>query len=67
MENKTMTASESVYGFVAWLTTRDKAVSFGAKHDCAIAADLVQQWINTNGLDGPRDGVYPDNIVMPSK
>ena len=64
--DKTMTASESVYGFAAWLTTRDEAVTLGAKHDAAIAAELVKEWCDTNGLPEPRDGVYPDNIVMPN-
>ena len=60
-----MTASESVYGFAAWLTTRDEAVMLGAKHDASIAAELVVEWCAVNGLPGPRDGVYPDNITMP--
>jgi len=64
--DKTMTASESVFGFAAWLTTRDEAVTMGATHDAAIAAELVKQWVDTNGLEDPRNGVYPDNIVMPT-
>jgi len=63
--SNTMTASESVYGFAAWLTTRDESTTFGAAHDAAIAAELVAEWIAANGLDNVRDGAYPDNIVMP--
>ena len=66
MSEKRMTASESVFGCAAWLTTRDGSVTFGDKHDAAIAAELVKEWCETNGLDDPRDGVYPDNIVHPA-
>ena len=65
--NEKMTASESVYGFAGWLTSRAGTVTLGAKHDAAIAAELVKKWCDANGLDDPRIGVYPDNIVKPSR
>ena len=65
--NEKMTASESVYGFAGWLTSRAGTVTLGAKHDAAIAAELAKKWCDANGLDDPRIGVYPDNIVKPSR
>lgn len=60
-----MTASEAVYGFAAWLTCRQEAITLGAAHDAAPAADLVQRWCATNNLPPPRDEVYPGNITQP--
>jgi hypothetical protein len=63
--NEKMTASEAVYGFAAWLTCRQEAITLGATHDAAPAADLVKRWCDTNNLPPPRDGVYPGNITQP--
>tara|TARA_Y100000310_G_scaffold161719_1_gene161612 strand:+ start:245 stop:466 length:222 start_codon:yes stop_codon:yes gene_type:complete len=62
-----ITASEAVYGFAAWLTTRDKAVIFGAKHNAGVAVGLIKEWLDVNKLDDPRDGIYPNNLVMPER
>ena len=51
-----LSASEALYGFAGWLTTRDTAVTFSAKHDAALAADLVNAFVGANGLESPRDG-----------
>ncbi len=59
-----MTASEAVYGFVAWLTTRDTAETFSAEHDAAPAADLVAEFCKTNGLAEPRDD-WTDRLTHP--
>jgi hypothetical protein len=63
--NGTMTASEAVYGFAAWLTCRQEAVTLGAAHNAATAAELVKRWCDTNKLPPPRDGVYSGNITQP--
>jgi hypothetical protein len=62
-----MTASESAYGLMAWLTTRDQPVTLSAKHNAAPAADLVKEWCETNCLPEPREGVYPENVTMPQE
>ena len=51
-----LNAAEALYGFAAWLTTRDTAVTFSAEHDAALAADLVNAFVGANGLERPRDG-----------
>lgn len=48
--------AEAVWGLLAWLTTRDAAVSFGADHDCGVAVELAKQFCETNGLGDCRDG-----------
>ena len=63
--NEKITASEAVFGFVAWLATRKQVVSFGASVDAAPAAKLVGKWIKENNLPDPREGVYPHNLTQP--
>jgi hypothetical protein len=60
-----ISASEAVYGFAAWLTTRMEAITIGAKHTCGEVADLVAQWCKENNLSAPREGVFPKNIHHP--
>jgi hypothetical protein len=62
-----MTASEAVYGFAAWLTCRQNGVMIGATHNAALVMDLVKRWCDANNLSPPRDGVYPNNVVQPSR
>jgi hypothetical protein len=65
MMNEKMTATEAVYGFAAWLTCRQEAITLGATHDAAPAADMVKRWCDTNNLPPVREGVYPGNITQP--
>lgn len=48
-----LSASEALYGFMGWLTARTNPVTLGAKHDAAIAADLVNEFCITNQLREP--------------
>jgi len=60
-----ITASESAYGLLAWLTSRKEAVTLSAHHDASAAAELARRWCEANALPEPRGGVYPQNITMP--
>jgi hypothetical protein len=60
-----ITASEAVYGFTAWLTTRKKSITLGAKHDVLEAADLADRWCRVNRLPPPRDKILTDNLNHP--
>jgi len=66
-ENKVekVNASESVYGFVAWLTCRTKPITLSSKDDCSEIARLVKDWCDTNELPGVREERYPGNIIHP--
>ena len=45
-----LTATEALYGFAGWLTSRDEAVTLSRHHDAAIVADLVAEFIKANDL-----------------
>jgi len=56
---------EALFGFVAWLTTREIPVSFGADNDCSVACSLTSEFCEVNNYEKVRDEFYPDNIVFP--
>ena len=56
---------EALFGFVAWLTTREVPVSFGADNDCSVACSLTSEFCKVNNYEKVRDEFYPDNIVFP--
>ncbi|MCE3234023.1 MAG: hypothetical protein K0Q50_203 [Vampirovibrio sp.] len=62
-----VTASEALYGFAAWLTSRARPVTFSANHDAAPAADLVAEYVKANTLPDPREYIYPHNLTMPKR
>ena len=59
-----LSASEAVYGFAAWLTTRKEAVVLGRKHNSALIASLVAKFCETNGLSKTREG-WEKNLLHP--
>lgn len=60
-----MTASEALYGFAGWLTGLDFPVTFSARHDAAIAADMVNQYCKTACLEVPREDFHTRLPTMP--
>lgn len=60
-----LTASEAVYGFAAWLTTREVPVYFSVTHNAGIAAELVNEFCKANNLKEPRDN-WHTHLVHPS-
>ncbi len=59
-----MEATDALFGFVAWLTTRKQVVSFGASHDCAEALEVLSRFIKVNNLPDVSDK-YPTNFEIP--
>lgn len=51
-----LSASESLFGFMGWLTSRVTASTFSSHHDAGEAADLVKVFCEANNLPEPRDG-----------
>ena len=49
-----LSASEALFGFVGWLTSRDEPVTASSEHDAAVWADLVGEYVKSNGLSEPR-------------
>ena len=60
-----MTASEAIYGFCAWLTTRDKKTVMSASDDSGAICDLVKMFCEENKLPDPRPA-WTTNLVHPS-
>ncbi|MCK5609198.1 hypothetical protein KAR91_45410 [Candidatus Pacearchaeota archaeon] len=59
-----LSGSEAVYGLLAWLTCRDEAVTFSAKHNANIAAELAKQFCEENNLPDPKDD-YHARLIHP--
>jgi len=60
-----LSGSEAVYGFSAWLTCRDEAVTASAKHDAAIWAELVDDFCKINHLTEPRE-MWDQLLIHPA-
>lgn len=60
---KDVSASEAVYGFMGWLTTRKEVVTLSKSHDCSEAVRLVVDFCRVQGFEKPREGIFPDNLV----
>lgn len=59
-----LTASEALFGFVGWLTSRDEVSVFSARHEASLAAQLVNEFCKVNNLATLRDH-WHENLVHP--
>lgn len=64
MSKRKLNASEAVYGFVAWLTTREKKTIMSRKHNCSEVADLVKEFCQANNFIAPRGG-WEKSLINP--
>lgn len=62
---KEMTASESIFGFCAWLTGRKDKTVFSSKHNAAPIVELIKEFSEVNKLIDPRDN-WTDYLTHPS-
>jgi hypothetical protein len=62
--SKKMNASEALFGFAAWLSTRDKVTKLGAKEECGCLAEMVTEFIRVNSLPEVRER-WTDNLEFP--
>jgi hypothetical protein len=60
-----LTASEAVFGVLAWLTTREEPLTVGCGHECGVIASLAQEFCDANHLRPPRE-TWADNLIHPS-
>jgi len=51
-----LTASEALFGFCGWLTTRKIVTKMSSKNNAAIIADLIKQFCKKYNLSDPRNG-----------
>ena len=57
--------SEAVYGFAAWLTTREEQTVMSASDDSAPIAELVKQFCEINNLPDVSEH-WPNHLVHPA-
>ena len=55
---------EAIYGFCAWLTTREQRTTFGASEDCAPIPDLIEAFCNANSFM-PVSETWPLGLKFP--
>lgn len=61
-----LTASEAVFGFAGWLTSRGQPVTMSSKHNAATVADLVSKFCEVNDLTPPRPE-WNRNLTHPAE
>ncbi len=61
---RTLSASEALYGFASWLTSRKERVVLSSKDNATSIANLVEQYCKANDLKEPIDG-WDDLLVRP--
>ncbi|MHA1702050.1 MAG: hypothetical protein ACTSWK_07270 [Promethearchaeota archaeon] len=64
-KSNTLTATEAIFAFCAWLTTRKETIKIGSNIHIGPVVDAINQFMETNNLPDPR-GNYTDYFVMPS-
>ena len=57
-------ASEAVFGFIAWLTSRKEVITLSRKHVPPV--DLITEFVEANGLAECRDD-YADHLKFPGE
>ena len=53
MEDNKLSASEAIYGFCSWLTTRPEQTIMSASNECSHIAELIKIFCDANELDDP--------------
>lgn len=59
-----MSASEAIFGFCGWLTSRKKKTVMSSSDNCGGIADLIQTFCEINNLTEPRED-WTDNLTHP--
>lgn len=64
--SRDLTASEAIYGFCAWLTTRKEKTVMSSSSNASPIAERIKEFCDENDLEDPRDN-YTDYFSMPKK
>ncbi len=59
-----LSGSEAIFGFCAWLTTREERTVMSAADNAAPIPPLITEFCEVNKLVPPRDD-YADALVLP--
>ena len=68
MREPKLNASEALYGFMGWLTSRKEKVEFGANCDASPAVNLIEAFRQANGLNEPNQVIrddYAKDLIHP--
>lgn len=65
LQHDKLSASEALFGFCSWLTTRNSITEIGASKECGPIVDLITQFMKENRLTKPREG-WHHNLIHPS-
>ena len=57
-DNKTLTASEALFGFIGWVSSQDTPVTISSKSNLRPIVDLVVQFCKAQGLEELQDGWF---------
>lgn len=55
-QRMTLSASEAIYAFAGWLTTREVPLTMSARHDAAPMVQVVREFCERYALSEPREG-----------
>ena len=58
MGENTLTASEAIFAFCGWLTSRETKTVMSSSNDSAPIAQLVGAFCDANKLDDPREDYH---------
>ena len=56
MSKRKLNASEAIFGFCGWLTTRDEKTIMSSKSNASPIAERIKEFCKTNNLTEPRKG-----------
>lgn len=59
-----LSPSEAIFGFCAWLTTREKITVMSGHHDSAPIVEAIKVFCEVNGLAYPRED-WTDYLTHP--
>lgn len=64
MEQNILSASEALYGFCGWLTTRPERTIMSSSDNATPVAALIEEFCKANNLEKPRER-WASNLVHP--
>lgn len=65
-DNSELNSSESIFGFVSWLTCRDEKTVFSSSDNSGIAVKLIEKFCKANNLPEVSEN-WTDNLTHPTE
>ncbi|URC15195.1 hypothetical protein GD1_71 [Paraglaciecola Antarctic GD virus 1] len=63
-EESTANQTEALFGFCAWLTSREIVTKMGENEECGVIAQVIAIYLSFNGFTDPTEN-FPDNLTHP--